>query len=70
MTIIKRDGKIVEFSSEKIKNAITKAAAKPNEMTEADIDRITEIVVRKCERFGSEQLSVEQIQDLVEDTLL
>ena len=70
MNVIKRDGKIVEFNSEKIKQAITKAAERVNEMSESDVDRITEIVVNKCERFNSDQINVEQIQDLVEDTLL
>lgn len=70
MNVIKRDGKIVEFNSEKIKQAITKAAERVNEMSEADVNRITEIVVNKCERSNSDQISVEQIQDLVEDTLL
>ena len=70
MNVIKRDGKIVEFNSDKIKQAITKAAERVNEMSEADVDRITEIVVNKCERSNSDQISVEQIQDLVEDTLL
>ena len=70
MIVIKRDGKQVAFSSEKIKTAITKAAKRIDEMTEADIDRITEIVVNKCERLSGDQISVEQIQDLVEDTLL
>lgn len=70
MKIVKRDGKVVDFNSEKIKNAITKAAAKPNEMSDADIDRITEIVINKCERHTGDSLGVEQIQDIVEDTLL
>jgi ribonucleoside-triphosphate reductase len=68
--VIKRDGKIVDFNSEKIKLAISKSAEKIGEMSEQDIDRITEIIVNKCERQSGDQISVEQIQDLVEDTLL
>lgn len=68
--VIKRDGKVVAFNSDKIRKAIESANKKINELTTADIDRITEIVVNKCERFTSDQISVEQIQDLVEDTLL
>ena len=68
--VIKRDGKITEFNSEKIKIAISKSAEKIGEMSEQDIDRITEIVVNKCERLSVDQINVEQIQDLVEDTLL
>ena len=70
MNVIKRDGKVVEFNSEKIKNAISKSAARVEEMTESDIDRITEIVVNKCERHSGDRIGVEEIQDLVEDTLL
>ena len=68
--VIKRDGKVVEFNSEKIRKAILNATNRIGEMSEQDIDRITEIVVNKCERLSVDQISVEQIQDLVEDTLL
>lgn len=68
--VIKRDGREVEFSRDKIRNAITNTAKRSGEMTDADIDRITEIVVNKCDRHSGNQISVEQIQDLVEDTLL
>ena len=70
MNVIKRDGKIVTFSSDKIKKAILNAANRIGEMSEQDIDRITEIVVNKCERNPGDQISVEKIQDIVEDTLL
>ena len=70
INVIKRDGKVVEFNSEKIKRAITKSADRVNEMSESDIDRITEIVVNKCERHPGDRIGVEEIQDLVEDTLL
>ena len=40
------------------------------EMSISDIRRITEIVVNKCERSSSDTIGVEEIQDLVEDTLL
>ena len=70
MNVVKRDGKVVEFNSEKIKQALTKSAARVNEMSDSDIDRITEIVVNKCERTSGDRIGVEEIQDLVEDTLL
>ena len=70
ISVIKRDGKIVAFNSYKIRKAIANAATRIGEMTEQDIDRITEIIVNKCDRFPGDQISVEQIQDLVEDTLL
>ena len=70
INVIKRDGKVVAFSSDKIKRAISNAATRIGEMSEQDIDRITEIVVNKCDRLPGDSVSVEQIQDLVEDTLL
>ena len=70
INVIKRDGKVVTFSSDKIKKAISNAAGRIGEMSEQDIDRITEIVVNKCDRLPGDSVSVEQIQDLVEDTLL
>ena len=66
----KRDGKIVDFNGEKIRQALGNAAKRVGEMTESDLDRITEIVVNKCERLNLDQIGVEQIQDIVEDTLL
>lgn len=68
--VIKRDGKEVAFNGDKIKKAITNAADRTGEMTESDIDRITEIIINKCERQPGDQIGVETIQDLVEDTLL
>ena len=70
INVIKRDGKVVAFSSDKIKRAISNAATRIGEMSDQDIDRITEIVVNKCDRLPGDSVSVEQIQDLVEDTLL
>lgn len=69
MKVVKRDGKIVDFDSGKIKVAISKAADRVGEMNATDVERIAEIVINKCER-QSNKLTVEQIQDLVEDTLL
>ena len=69
MNVIKRDGTKVAFDMGKIKSAITQTNKRTNEMTEADIDRIVGVVANKCERETGD-LSVEKIQDLVEDTLL
>ena len=63
MNVVKRDGKVVEFNSEKIKQAITKSAARVNETPDSDIDRITEIVVHKCERTSGDRIGEEEIQD-------
>ena len=69
MVVIKRDGKKVAFDVSKIRKAITGANSRSQEMTDSDIERIVGIVVNKCEH-SSGDLKVEQIQDLVEDTLL
>lgn len=69
MDVIKRDGKRVTFDVSKIRNAISGANSRTNEMTEADIERIVEVVVNKCNKQVNE-LDVEVIQDLVEDSLL
>ena len=68
--VIKRDGTIAEFDSQKIIKAIKAANKDVSEMVDQDIDRIAGIVINKCERLGVDRITVEQIQDLVEDTLL
>ena len=68
--VIKRDGTITDFDSFKIIKAIKSANTDVAEMSDQDIDRIAGIVINKCERLGSDTITVEQIQDLVEDTLL
>jgi ribonucleoside-triphosphate reductase len=73
MKVVKRDGKVKEFDSFKITAAIKAANDEVKvfeEMSPQDIDRIAEIVVNKSLRLSGDRISVEQIQDLVEDTLL
>lgn len=69
MNVIKRDGKKVNFDAYKIKQAIIGANSRSQEMTDADIDRIAEIVLNKCGKVTGD-LKVEDIQNIVEDTLL
>lgn len=69
MKVIKRDGRKVDFDVNKIKLAISKTNLRTNEMNEEDLDRIASIVENKCGK-SAEELTVEDIQDLVEDTLL
>ena len=66
-TVVKRDGRVVEFNNQKIVAAILKAMA----VSEAGEDivlaaRIADTISRK----GDEQMSVEQIQDCVEMELM
>ena len=67
-SVIKRDGTTVKFDSSKIGSAITKANTRSQEMSPEDIERIVSAVEAKCQRI--ENIDVEQIQDLVEKTLL
>lgn len=69
MQVSKRDGTIVEFDINKIRVAISKTNEQTHEMESEDLDRIVGIIERKIQRFTGE-ISVEDIQDLVEDTLL
>jgi ribonucleoside-triphosphate reductase len=69
MQVSKRDGTIVEFDINKIRIAISKTNDQTHEMESDDLDRIVGIIERKIQRFVGE-ISVEDIQDLVEDTLL
>lgn len=66
-TVIKRDGRIVGFNEEKIKAAIRKAMM--NTETGEDESVLCQIADRIAYR-GREQMSVEEIQDLVEMELM
>ena len=70
MKVLKRDGTSVDFDRFKIRKAIFKANKDTGENLDSDIDRIIEIIINKCERQPGDVISVEQIQDMVEDTLL
>ena len=69
MIVIKSDGKKVDFDVCKIKQALIGANSRSQEMSDRDIDRITEIILNKCNKVSGD-LKVEDIQDIVEDTLL
>lgn len=69
MQVIKRDGSLVNFDMAKIKAAISKTNSRTQEMSEDDLNRIMQIIENKCARHISD-IGVEEIQDIVEDTLL
>ena len=65
--VVKRDGRVVGFNEEKIKAAIRKAMLQTEKgEDESLIQKITDRIIMK----GSERMTVEQIQDLVEDELM
>ena len=66
-TVLKRDGRIVGYNEEKIKAAIRKAMLQTEKgEDESLIQKITD----RIGMTGSEQMSVEDIQDLVELELM
>ena len=72
MKIIKRNGAEAIFNIDKIRRAIQKANDVVEEharMTPLQIDRIAESVAIRCEEMNR-SLSVEEIQDLVEDQIM
>ena len=66
--VVKRDGKKVPFDRQKIYNAIAGAARECGATTDDELKRLTGQVVNKCQTKSD--LSVEAIQDMVEDTLM
>lgn len=66
--VVKRDGKKVPFDRQKIYNAIAGAARECGSITDDELKRLTDQVVNKCQTQSD--LSVEAIQDMVENTLM
>lgn len=66
MYVVKRDGRIVEFNKEKIINAILKAMNETDNTNKELANRIASDV----SKIEKDKLSVEEIQDLVEDKLM
>lgn len=74
MVVIKRNGKEVEFDPNKIEAAISKAAKDPvnykaEPLEDWQIKAVSMDVINKCEN-SNHNLTVEEIQDIVEDTLI
>lgn len=69
--IIKRDGRIVPFDEVKITTAVWKAMRAVGTPDEVAAKRLSELIVGLIdERFIAEYPTVEEIQDLVESTLI
>lgn len=69
MKIVKRDGKIVDYNSEKIKTAINKANAEVPIEARATDEEIERIVVY-IESLKKKRMLVEDIQDIIEEKLM
>lgn len=69
--ITKRDGKIVDFKVEKITEALKKAGAVTGEFKIEEAEKLTEKVLEKAAECIEKRIpTVEQVQDVVEKTLL
>lgn len=66
--VTKRDGTHVPFDKTKIRNAIKRAADECDALSVGSLDNLTNEVVERCN--CAENLTVENIQDMVEDTLM
>ncbi len=72
MKLIKRNGSEVVFTNEKIYNAIQKAnnaVEDEYKIKESEVEKITKSVEKKCEKLRR-AVSVEEVQDMVEDELM
>jgi len=72
MYVIKRNGNLVPFEQEKIKNAIIKGMNEVGELNEKNAEAISEIVTEKLYNYNGKDYrpSVDEIHDLVEKELM
>lgn len=70
--VIKRNGSNVEFDRQKIFNAVKKAIITTDnaEISAETADNITDSIIKVIEKKGLAAIQVEDIQDIVEDTLM
>lgn len=69
--VVKRDGREVEFNSIKISNAIEKAAEEIGfSIKVSEVLQLTQDIIRNLEEKNLERVTVEEIQNMVQDTLL
>lgn len=69
-TIIKRNGAVTEFVPHKISKAIAKAGVQTGEFEQVEADKLAEIVIEKINATQLNEISVEEVQDIVELVLL
>ncbi|WP_418646645.1 ribonucleoside triphosphate reductase [Thauera butanivorans] len=69
--VIKRDGRRTAFDAGKIRSALSRAGRASGEYGDDEAARLTERVLRVlAHRFGNQAVGIEQIQDVVEETLI
>ena len=69
MKIVKRDGRIVEYDSEKIRVAINKANAEVAECERVSNEQIDDII-NHIEGLKKKRMLVEDVQDIIEEKLM
>ncbi|MDO4272562.1 MAG: ribonucleoside-triphosphate reductase, adenosylcobalamin-dependent [Eubacteriales bacterium] len=69
MNVRKRSGKVVPFDADFILRAISLASAATGEMSQEDIQKVTDDVVVKLTTDNDETIDIERIQDRVEEAL-
>ena len=70
MTVIKRNGRKVEFNKEKIYNAIIKAFTSYCKVPDDKMNSCAQRIADEIESCGKSELKVEEIQDMVEKKLM
>ena len=75
-TVVKRDGKKVEFDGAKIALAIQKGfgdvielAPSTTKYDETDVNKVYSKVLSRIEKLEGERIKIEEIQDLIEEEL-
>ncbi|NSJ91722.1 anaerobic ribonucleoside triphosphate reductase [Coprococcus sp. MSK.21.13] len=69
--VVKRDGRRVSFNAIKIANAIKRASEEIGfELKESEYMNLTQNVVEQIEKLNKDEISVEEIQNLVESILM
>ena len=75
MTVVKRNGKKVDFDGSKIAIAIkkgfdsVKTEDKEDNYTDADIQKVYQAVINRINKLKTEKIKIEDIQDMIEDEL-
>ena len=67
--VIKRDGSKVDYDIDKISKAIQNVNSRTNEISNEDLDKLLTIIQNKINKL-KEPIKVEDIQDIVEDSLM
>lgn len=69
--VVKRDGRTVSFNLVKISNAIKGASEEIGfPIRESENLELTQAVIKQLEKMGKESISVEEIQNVVQKTLI